>query len=215
MFLLVIPSLLEVPDSILWAFVSKEKYFIDSVFRLSRNLVSIGGWFNRNLVRAIGIFRMFSLGPYTRWNYTNNSLAGKQFYIEHLIKHLGKEMSYDCDEVAQLLLRAFRDNGYRAFFYVPFWGHMTVIVNIDGFWVEFDGSYINYEPVRLLTKLPYFVILGDSVGYYDRNTYLKQRKMAPRYVSKLIPLLYRKAMSPLDRLKPYVWRYLETLVTEF
>ncbi len=206
---------MEVPDSILWRFLVEDREFIDSLLETSEGLRKLGGRANARLMKALAILRMFSLGPYTRWHYKNNSLRGKQYYLPHLLKHLGKPMGYDCDEIAQLLLRAFRDNGYRAFFYVPFTIHMTVVVDIDGRWVEFDGTYINYPSVRPVLKPPYFVVLEDSVGYYDEKTFISQRRTDSRYVFKVIPILYRKAMAPMVGFKRYVERYFELLVARW
>ncbi len=204
-------GLLEVPDSVLWRFLAGEREFVDSLLETSEGLRGMGGRANARLMKAIAIFRMFSIGPYTRWYYRNNSLRGRQYYLPHLLKHLGKPMGYDCDEVSQVLLRAFRDNGYRAFLYVPFAAHMTVAVKIDGVWVEFDGTYINYPSVRPVLKPIYFVVLGDSVGYYDRETFKGQRRVDPRYVSEVIPLLYRRATAPLRGFREYVEDYFRML----
>jgi len=143
----------------------------------------------------MAIFLLLSRGDLTRWDYLNNSYLGRQYYLSDMIPTLGKDRKYDCDEFAQVLLRAMRDNGYEAYFYVPFSVHMAVIVRIGGRWVEFDPSLIEYPPVKTLENEPYFVLLGDSVGYRDERTYREQLRIDANYVRRVIPLLYRRAMS--------------------
>ena len=212
MFLLLAYSF-RVPDDVIYAVIRRERETI-SRYIAEGNLKGIGGERNLKLLRAMAIFMLFSVGEYTGWYYSNNSLKGKQYYFPRMIKTLGQKRGYDCDELAQVLLRIMRDNGYRAYFYIPFAIHMTVIVEIDGRWVNFDPSYI-ISPVSLLEDEPFFVILGDSVGYASARTYREQMEIDARYVRRTIPILYRKAMkNPPDgyaHFKEYIKRIRERI----
>ncbi len=206
--MLLLLSLLEVPDSITILVLKAKRREVDHLIRIG-GLDTVMGYDNPRLLKAMSIFLLLSRGDLTRWDYTNNSYRGKQYYLPDMLPTLGRESEYDCDEFSQVLLRAMRDNGYRAYFYVPFSVHMSVIVRIDGNWVEFDPSLIEYPPVKVLKDEPYFVLLGDSVGYRDEGTYRVQVGIDRRYVRRVIPLLYRKAMSNPRNGRRYFRRYLE------
>ncbi len=201
-------SLLEVPDSVANLVLKAKEREVKYLIRIG-GLDTVMGYNHPRLLKAMAIFLLLSSGDLTRWDYANNSYRGKQYYLPDMLPTLGKRRGYDCDEFAQVLLRAMRDNGYRAYFYVPFPVHMAIMVEIDGRWVEFDPSLIEYPPVRVLEGEPYFVPLGDSVGYRDEGTYKTQVLIDRRYVRKVIPLLYRKAMSNPKNGRKHFRRYLE------
>jgi len=201
-------SLFEVPDSIVNLVLKVKRKEVRYLIRVG-GLDTVMGYSNPRLLRAMAIFLLLSRGDLTRWDYANNSYRGKQYYLPDMLPTLGKAREYDCDEFSQVLLRAMRDNGYRAYFYVPFPVHMAVIVEIDGRWVEFDPSLIEYPPVKVLESEPYFALLGDSVGYRDRWTYREQSRIDRRYVRRVIPLLYKRAMANPRNGRKYFKRYLE------
>ena len=199
---------MEVPESTIGLILEAKRKEVEYLIRIG-GVDTVMGYSNPRLLRAMAIFLLLSRGELTRWDYANNSYRGKQYYLPDMLTTLGKEREYDCDEFAQALLRAMRDNGYRAYFYVPFPVHMAVMVEIDGRWVEFDPSLIEYPPVRALEGEPYFVLLGDSVGYRDEGTYKTQVLIDRRYVRKVIPLLYRKTMCNPRNGRRHFRRYLE------